>query len=138
MHLEADEIGELAAIVCETAGCEPVEGRIALAWLAHNMVSEAGLSVRESCRRIARLAMPTSSLSAIAKCQDACAFGVLLCQVCFGELADPTHGATAAHRHTEQPDWANHRIPTALIGPWFFYRARGRAKFSTAAALVSF
>lgn len=40
-----------------------------------------------------------------------------------GVVADPTNGATRAHRHDEQPDWAEHCQATALIGPMLFFCA---------------
>ncbi len=40
-----------------------------------------------------------------------------------GVVADPTNGATRAHPHDEQPDWAQHCEATALIGAMLFFRA---------------
>jgi hypothetical protein len=39
-----------------------------------------------------------------------------------GDLEDETNGATSCHRHDTTRKWARHRTPTALLGPFIFYR----------------
>jgi hypothetical protein len=39
-----------------------------------------------------------------------------------GKVADSTQGATACHRHDENPGWARQRTPTALLGEYLFFR----------------
>ncbi|MFP4539178.1 MAG: hypothetical protein ACLFPA_12865 [Dichotomicrobium sp.] len=42
--------------------------------------------------------------------------------VCDGLVPDPTHGATRAHAHDTEPEWAQHCEATALIGELLFFR----------------
>lgn len=49
------------------------------------------------------------------------AFGYV-CLVWEGTVPDPTGGATRLHRHDRQPVWATAANPTALIGPFIFFR----------------
>lgn len=42
--------------------------------------------------------------------------------VCDGLVPDPTHGATRAHAHDMEPEWARHCEATALIGELLFFR----------------
>ena len=39
-----------------------------------------------------------------------------------GSLLDPAAGATAFHRVEENPAWAHHLLPTAIIGSFLFYQ----------------
>jgi hypothetical protein len=51
-----------------------------------------------------------------------CRIYAISCLVWAGDLEDGTNGATSCHRHDTTRKWARHRTPTALLGPFIFYR----------------
>ena len=51
-----------------------------------------------------------------------CRIHAVNCLVWAGDLEDETNGATSCHRHDAIRPWAKRRTPTALLGPFMFYR----------------
>jgi len=51
-----------------------------------------------------------------------CRIYAVNCLVWAGDLEDETNGATSCHRHDTTRRWARKRTPTALLGPFIFYR----------------
>lgn len=91
----------LALSLRRLARSEDEEGRAALAWALAN-------------RNAPERAPDRDFLLALAA----------LCRALAGAEPDPTGGATRFHPHTESPDWAAGRSPSALAGGHFFYRPR--------------
>jgi hypothetical protein len=127
MRLDAQEMIRIAQTLWSVAARESEETQVAVAWLAHNLIKREGLTVDESCMRLSGLwgnAVPRPAETCREfEDQDFCRAFAILCQVWAGDRSDPTAGATSAHRHDEEADWAETASATALIGPWIFYRA---------------
>ncbi|MFZ1991577.1 MAG: hypothetical protein WAW96_17615 [Alphaproteobacteria bacterium] len=123
-----DEMNRLVRSLWAAAGEEGEEAQIAVAWLARNQIYEARLSVNESCARLHALishgARRTSTETLDFADASFCRAFAVTCTVWAGDRADPTAGATLAHRHDEAPAWTERVTGTALIGPWMFYRTR--------------
>ncbi|HXZ68753.1 MAG TPA: hypothetical protein VEH07_09210 [Alphaproteobacteria bacterium] len=123
-----DEMNQLARALWVVAGEEGEEAQVAVAWLARNQICKARLSVSESCAQLEALIGhgPCPKAPELPNFADTgfCRAFAVTCAVWSGGRADPTAGATLAHRHDEAPAWAERLRGTALIGPWMFYRPR--------------
>jgi hypothetical protein len=108
---------------------ETLEASVALAWYGRNLVERAHFSPELVYNEILELApAPTVArfklLDRIA--QPGLGRSARLVRAVWDDRhADPTAGAVRAHRHKESPRWAELAWPTALIGPWIFYKAGG-------------
>ena len=91
----------LAMALCRLARSEDEEGRVALAWALANRHTPERPADRDFLLALAAL-----------------------CRALAGAEPDPTGGATDFHPHTESPDWAADRTPSALAGGHFFYAPR--------------
>lgn len=122
-----EEMNQLARSLWVVAGQEADEAQVAIAWLARNQIRGGGLTVGESCANLCGLSARGTQCAhpGRADFDDAsfCRAFAVTCLVWAGERADPTEGATLAHRHDEAPAWTDNAKGTALIGPWLFYRA---------------
>lgn len=111
-----------------TAG-ESLEASVALAYFSRNLIERAGLSAEVVYNELLELAPAPSeprvkALGGIAR--SGLGASARLVTAVWDEVhKDPTGGAVRAHRHNEQPRWAELAWPTALIGPWIFYKAGG-------------
>jgi hypothetical protein len=111
---------------------EPEHVRASLAWLIRNRLQFAATTantppcVVKTCKQIVREAVGRLKASKPAEDflpnVDWCRLFAVTCQVWAGDLPDQTGGATFCHRHDRAPAWAKKRAPTALIGPYLFYR----------------
>jgi hypothetical protein len=106
---------------------ESLEAQEALAWLGRNLFERAGLPADIVCNELKELA-PELSLERLESIDRSMRKGFeaskrLLFEVWESTAGDPTKGAVRAHRHNEAPRWAELLWPTALIGPWIFYRS---------------
>ena len=129
-EMGVDEMNRLVRSLWAVTSGEDEEAQVAVAWLARNQICEARVSVKESCTRLLALsgqgARPKPDGQSL-DFRDAsfCRAFAIACTVWAGDCADPTEGATLAHRHDEEaPAWTERVTGTALIGPWMFYRAR--------------
>lgn len=108
----------------------PEHVRASLAWLIRNRLNAAcetsgSPCVVKTCQQILSEAVGRTALRAapdIASLPDWCRLYAVTYQVWAGDFPDATGGATSCHRHDRAPSWARHRAPTALIGPYLFYR----------------
>lgn len=120
-----------ALTVARLGGDEPDDVRAPLAWVIRNRLLSAALppgavpNLARTCRAILHEAVggagqlsPKTALTA----SDWCRLYAVNCLVWAGDLADPTAGATACHRHDITRSWARGRTPTALLGPYIFFR----------------
>lgn len=120
------EVEALASMVWRLA---PEESRLcqsALMWLAVNQVRHCqGRSLSEICDGL--LAVGRGHLVRAAPPQPDHPGYDRLCKqaeaVLQAQVADPTFGACRVHRHDECPQWSRRLMPSALIGPFFFYPA---------------
>ena len=108
---------------------QPEHVRASLAWLIRNrLTSNASATnkppcVIKTCRQILREAVGRlRGQEEFLLNADWCRLYAVTCQVWAGDLPDQTRGATCCHRHDRAPLWAKRRAPTALIGPYLFYR----------------
>jgi len=129
LEMGVDEMSRLVRSLWAVAKDEDEEAQLALAWLARNQICKERLSVDESCARlnalvgndvVGQIRMRAADFGDAGFCR---AFA-LICAVWAGDAADPTFGATLAHRHDEAPAFSAPVKGTALIGPWMFYRPR--------------
>ncbi len=128
-EMRLEEIDQLARSLWAVAREEAEEAQIAVAWLARNQICDGRLTVRECCACLNALSARASYAAHLPPHDDfadasLCRAFAMTCLVWAGDRADPTEGATLAHRHDEAPAWADRAKGTALIGPWMFYRAR--------------
>lgn len=108
----------------------PEHVRASLAWLIRNRLSAACEAdkppcVAKTCKQILTEAvgrMGSRVAPDFVSSPDWCRLYAVTYQVWAGDLPDATGGATYCHRHDRAPGWAKHRAPTALIGPYLFYR----------------
>lgn len=105
--------------------------RTSVAWVIRNRLTLlavnpiAPLSVPRTCHDILREAIGrfrASALQMLPPSPDWCHFHAVTRRVWTGDVEDQTCGATSCHRHDRAPGWAKSRAPTALIGPYLFYR----------------
>jgi len=134
------EVEGFARILMAATAEEPEAGRLALACVVSNRREIARRFVKtqsrphphfgdgslaEACRSVVHDAgPPRTATAAPATAPTVPAYYRALATVCLvlsGDQADPTQGAVDFHRHDELPDWANRRVPSALIGSWLFY-----------------
>ena len=115
-------------IAALAAACEDerMETRIALAWLCRNLLDQTGFGEPTTSLHLLQVLGVLSARGPSPTRTEARQLRATwdLCRVYSGEWRDPTAGATLAHRHDLSPAWAEHAIPTALIGSWIFYRPR--------------
>lgn len=129
MRPNREQLLRIAASHWAACDGEDGEARLALAWLARNLIERERASPFDCGARLLGLA-PESAFAGLMK-KELCRAGIgrslaLLGEVFDGAHADPTGGAVRAHRHDENPAWAYRASPLALIGPWLFYRAADR------------
>jgi hypothetical protein len=126
MAVELGAMAKLACAVWAVAAEEAEEPTDAVAWMARNLIERQGLCAEAACLRLQGLrsgrAKPATEVGIDFTNTRYCRVFATLCRVWSGDFSDPTSGATLAHRHDEQPDWAERAVATALIGPWIFYR----------------
>ncbi len=122
MHLELGEMVQLAKSLWAIAADETEEAQLAVASFARNLATRGGAPPHKICAELARLRIGTARVRSHFKEPRFWRLVVLLHDVWAGERPDPTGGAVRVHRHDEEPDWARGASPSALIGPWLFYR----------------
>lgn len=127
MAVELGAMARLARSIWAVAADEAEEPTGAVAWMARNLIERKGLCAETVCLRLQCLRAGPMSPPAESGIDFTngryCQVFATLCRVWSGDFSDPTNGATVAHRHDEEPDWADQAVATALIGPWIFYRA---------------
>lgn len=110
---------------------QPEHVRASLAWLIRNRLNHAAVDaetppcVAKTCKQILCEAvgrLRSRATPGFVSSPDWCRLYAVTCQVWAGDLPDTTGGATYCHRHDRAPAWAKRRAPTALIGPYLFYR----------------
>lgn len=130
LSLAPTELEFCARTIAAMDDGQPEHVRASLAWLIRNrlsVASEAGGQpcVEKTCKQILSEAVgrtaPRTALEFVSS-PDLCRLYAVTYQVWAGDLPDATGGATCCHRHDRAPSWAKHRAPTALIGPYMFYR----------------
>ena len=120
------QLARLAVSHWASAWNEGREAQLALAFFAKNLFERIHLDPTDCCLRMLQLATDPKEKFDREDAAELEAIGSslkLLRAVFAGEHADPTGGAIRAHRHDENPFWADRAWPTSLIGPWIFYRA---------------
>ncbi|MEJ2123324.1 MAG: hypothetical protein P8Y47_00620 [Alphaproteobacteria bacterium] len=112
---------------------QPDHIRVSLAWMIRNRLilqaantnADAPLSVPRTCRDILWEAVgyiKSSAVQMLLPPPDWGCYYAVTQLVWAGDVMDQTRGATCCHRHDRTPDWARDRAPTALIGPYLFFR----------------
>jgi hypothetical protein len=130
-NLATSELDCCARTIARIGDDQPEHVRASLAWLIRNrlqfVASSANIqpNVAQTCQEIVCEAVgepKTPAAEDLLPNVDWCRLFAVTCQVWAGDLPDETGGATSCHRHDRAPAWAKHRSPTALIGPYLFYR----------------
>jgi hypothetical protein len=120
-----------AQTVAHLGADQPDEFQAPLAWVIRNRLQSAesrrgGLpDLARTCQDILREAAGRAQslgLTTALSTPDWCRVYAVNCLVWAGDLADQTAGATACHRHDTTRSWARRRTPTALLGPYIFFR----------------
>jgi hypothetical protein len=110
---------------------QPDHIRVSLAWMIRNRLifqatnAETQLCVSRICHDILSEAngyIKSGALQLLRPLPDCGHFRAVTQLVWAGDVLDQTGGATCCHRHDRTPQWARDRAPTALIGPYFFFR----------------
>lgn len=117
--------------VAHLGGDQPDEIHAPLAWVIRNRLQSAAIGraglpdLARTCQDILREADGRAqSLAARSglTISDWCRVYAVNCLVWAGDLDDQTAGATSCHRHDTTRSWAKTRTPTALLGPYIFFR----------------
>jgi hypothetical protein len=109
---------------------QPDDLKTALAWTLRNRITTLAQTARprahDVCLALLReataLAAPKLPRTPAASDAEWRRTQAITSLVWSGELADPTNGATACHRHDITARWAARRVATALIGAYIFLR----------------
>jgi hypothetical protein len=105
--------------------------RVSLAWMIRNRLifqatnADAPVCVSRTCREILSEAVgfiKSSALQLLRPLPDCGHYYAVTQLVWAGDVLDQTGGATCCHRHDRTPEWSKDRAPTALIGPYLFFR----------------
>lgn len=131
MRLDPDDLSICARAVAHMAGDQPDDIRACLAWVIKNRLTRAAAAcaalpdLARTCKDVLFEALGprqrTEGGAALSDREWSRIYAVS-CLVWAGELDDPTGGATSCHRHDLRKKWARDREPTALLGPYIFYR----------------
>ncbi|WP_088348518.1 MULTISPECIES: hypothetical protein [Rhodomicrobium] len=125
------ELDICARTVARLGGGQPEELHAPLAWVIRNRLQTtsgrrgAEPDLARTCQDILREAdgrAPLLPAKAQLTAADWCRIYAVNCLVWAGDLDDTTAGATSCHRHDTTRSWARGRTPTALLGPYIFFR----------------
>lgn len=131
MRLAPTDIDLCARAIGFLAGDQPDTIRASLSWVIKNRlnaVAEACSALPDLARICREMLWEATGLQqsgherANLSNSEWCRIYAVSCLVWAGDLEDPTNGATACHRHDTIRKWAKDRTPTALLGPFIFYR----------------
>lgn len=126
--LQDDEMALCIRTIAALAPDQNEEIRSSLAWMIRNRIEmlraeRGGATIAMACEAVLREArtkdgvqhrkIPQSEWRRIETTNA---------RVWQGTVSDSTQGATACHKHNENPDWARQRTPTALLGEYLFFR----------------
>jgi hypothetical protein len=123
---------EICARTVAELGCDqPEEVRSSLAWVLKNRLEQVKSAfgtlpdIPQACESVLREALPPRRRrGGVLPLSDAelCRIRATNYLVWAGDLDDRTGGAIACHRHDTSPAWSRHRMPTALLGSFLFFR----------------
>lgn len=128
--LPDDEMALCVRTIVTLAPDQNDEIRSSLAWMIRNRIEmqragRGNAAVATACEAVLREArakndvlpqhrkIPRSEWQRIRTANE---------RVWQGKVSDTTQGATACHKHNENPAWARQRTPTALLGDYLFFR----------------
>jgi hypothetical protein len=113
-----------ATTIASVAPGEPEIVKAALAWVVRNRINGTkvgGETIAVACRTLINDLINSAQQAPPADERDFWRSMAAVCLVWSDDCSDPTGGARRCHRHTSYPEWAQRRLPTALIGPLVFY-----------------
>jgi hypothetical protein len=131
MRFFPKDIDLCARAIAVLGGEQPDDVSASLSWVIKNRLnSVAGPravlpDLARVCREVlweAAELQQSGHESANLSNSEWCRIYAVNCLVWAGDLDDPTNGATSCHRHDTIRKWARSRTPTALLGPFIFYR----------------
>lgn len=127
----SSDIEVCAQTVARLGGDQPDPIRASLAWMIRNRL-RLGTCARQTmpdisraCQDILREAVGDPRQIAVnnrLSTADWCRVYAINCLVWAGDVDDQTGGAISCHRHDIIRAWARNRTPTALLGPYIFFR----------------
>jgi hypothetical protein len=128
--LDPDDLDLCARAVASIGGDQPDDIRASLAWVIRNRLEWASAAcgaipdLARTCRDVLLEALGPRHGAAHSDLpnREWRRLYALNCLVWTGDLADQTGGAISCHRHDATKKWAKERVPTALLGPFIFYR----------------
>jgi hypothetical protein len=131
MRFAPADIDLCARAIAFLGSDQPDAIRASLSWVIKNRLN----AVASACAALPDLARICSEVlreaTGLQQCSheaanlsnsEWCRIYAVSCLVWAGDLEDPTNGATSCHRHDAIRRWAKDRTPTALLGPFIFYR----------------
>ena len=131
MRFATEDFDLCARAIALLGSDQPNAIRASLSWVIKNRVNAALAAcvvlpaLPRICRDVLREAtgMQQCGLEgANLSNSEWCRIHAVNCLVWAGDLEDQTNGATSCHRHDANRRWARDRTPTALFGPFIFYR----------------
>ncbi len=129
--LTLDDLDLCANTIARLGGDQPRGIWASLAWVVRNRIESSVSSYKavpnigRACAGVLTEALETRNSQcpgATLSDADWCRLRAVNHLVWAGDLADQTGGAIACHRHDKSPRWARGRTPTALLGPFLFFR----------------
>ncbi|NJM33354.1 MAG: hypothetical protein HC850_00205 [Rhodomicrobium sp.] len=132
IRIKSSDLDICAATVAALASDQRHGIWACLAWMIRNRllalpmgVTQNEHAVSDVCGDIVREALGEDRLlteASFISTADRCRLYAVNSLVWAGDLDDETGGAIACHRHDKSPSWARSRTPTALLGPFLFFR----------------
>lgn len=131
MRFAPADIDHSARAIAFLGSDQPDVIRASLSWVIKNRVNAVATvcaalpDLARICRDVLREATGLQQYgleAANLSNSESCRIYAVNCLVWAGDLEDQTNGATSCHRHDATRRWAKERTPTALLGPFIFYR----------------